>query len=167
MRVRRYFEADRERVTELFTRSVHALGAQQYDEAQREAWAPSEPDLERFRARFATMTLLLAEEGDDLLGFVGYEPDGHVDFLYTSPDHARRGVATRLHDEAAAALRELGVTRLYTEASEVARPFFERQGYEVVEREVVTRGGIELSRYRMRCTPLGSISSSASRGPTP
>jgi len=150
MRIRRYVEADLERVTELFTRSVHALGAQRYDEAQRQAWAPAEPDLERFRARFAGMTLLLAEDQDDLLGFVGFEPDGHVDFLYTSPDHARRGVATRLHDEAVAALRELGVTALFTEASEVARPFFERQGYAVVEREVVELRGVALPRHRMR-----------------
>ncbi|MFN3243107.1 MAG: GNAT family N-acetyltransferase [Planctomycetota bacterium] len=150
MRVRRYVEADLQRVTELFTRSVHALGAPHYDPEQREAWAPAEPDHERFRARFSTMTVLLAEDQGDLLGFVGFESDGHVDFLYTSPDHARRGVATRLHDEVVAALRELGVTGLYTEASEVARPFFERQGYVVVEREVVTRGGVSLPRYRMR-----------------
>ncbi|MGC6487210.1 MAG: GNAT family N-acetyltransferase [Planctomycetota bacterium] len=167
MRVRRYVDADLERVTALFTRSVHALSAPSYDEAQREAWAPSEPALERFRARFAAMTVLLAESGDDLLGFIGFEADGHVDFLYTSPDHARLGVATRLHDEAAAALRERGVSRLYTEASEAARPFFERQGYAVVEREVVTRGGVELPRYRMRRARSGPVSSSASRRRTP
>lgn len=158
MQLRPYREQDLAAVTELFTRSVHGLGAARYDGAQREAWAPRTPDPERFRARFANMHVLLAEQGGDLLGFIGFEPDGHIDFLYTSPDHARRGVASKLHDAAVAMLRDLGVNELFTEASEVARPFFERQGYEVVEREVVTRGAVALPRYRMR------LSCSASRG---
>ncbi|MCK5940717.1 MAG: hypothetical protein KAI24_02010 [Planctomycetes bacterium] len=62
------------------------------------------------------------------------------------PQHLLRHGAGRV----VAALRALGVTELFTEASEVARPFFERQGYVVVEREVVRRAGVALPRYRMR-----------------
>lgn len=71
--------------------------------------------------------------------------------LFTSPAHVRLGVAKALHDAARDALADLGVIELFTEASEVARPFFEKQGYEVVHREVVQIRGSELLRYRMRC----------------
>jgi len=38
----------------------------------------------------------VAEHDDILVGFGSYEDDGHLDFLFTHPDFARRGVATRL-----------------------------------------------------------------------
>ena len=96
------------------------------------------------------MSILLAEQEGLLMGFLGYFEDGHMDFLYTAPAAARRGVATALHRQVEATLRAAGVTELYTEASLVARPFFEAQGYPVTEEEVLERQGVQLRRFRMR-----------------
>lgn len=46
--------------------------------------------------------------------------------------------------------RELGATTLTTEASRMARPFFERQGWSVVAEQVVVIRGVRLTNYRMR-----------------
>ena len=94
--------------------------------------------------------MLVAERDGRLAGFVGYELDGHIDMLFTAPRCARAGVASRLHDAAERVLQAAGVTELFTEASDVARPFFERQGYVVVERESVVARGVRLERQRMR-----------------
>lgn len=151
MHIREFRPTDLEAVVALFTDSVHGLTGEHYDDHQRQSWAPNPPDLERWRAKVATQKLLLAELDGELMGMVGFEPDGHVDVLFTAPGHARKGVARALHDEARRQLSQLGVTELFTEASEVARPFFEKQGYEVVHREVVQLRGSSLSRYVMRC----------------
>lgn len=93
-----------------------------------------------------------AEQADpaELAGFVAYSERGHIDLLYVVPARARRGVASRLYAQVEAALRQAGVPWVYTEASAIARPFFERQGFRVVEEQHVERHGIFLRRYAMQ-----------------
>lgn len=148
--VRPLRESDLEGLAALFTQSVHVLAAGHYDATQRFAWAPQEFDLDTWRRRFAPLSTLLAERDSELAGFIAYEQNGHIEFLYTSPRHARRGVASSLFARAERALAALSVRELTTEASLVARPFFERQGFEVTEEQVVRRGDAYLRRYAMR-----------------
>ncbi len=42
------------------------------------------------------------------------------------------------------------VVAIHTEASRISRPFFEKQGYTLVEIERVDRFGVEFERFRMR-----------------
>lgn len=156
MHIREFRPTDLEAVAELFTASVHGLASPAYTSEQLQAWAPEPPDLERWRQKLSVQTLLLAEHQGDLLGMLGYELDGHVDVLFTHPDHVRKGVAKQLHAEAERRLLRHGVRELFTEASEIARPFFAQQGYQVELREEVTARGVALHRYRMRRRPAGS-----------
>jgi putative acetyltransferase len=151
MKVRPYEEADLESVVRLFTASVHGLAADHYDAKERAAWAPESPDLEAWRSKLGKLDVLVAE-GDDgkLLGFIGCEGDGHVDLLFTAPEHARKGVASGLYQGAEAQLATSGVMTLYAEVSLVARPFFESQGFQLVKKQVVERAGVPLTRFAMR-----------------
>lgn len=150
MQIREFRPTDLEAVVALFTASVRGLAGNAYGEQQLQAWAPDPPDLEHWRRKIAGQNLLLAELEGELLGMVGYEHNGHVDVLFTHPDHARKGIAAKLHTEAVRRLGEIGVHELFTESSEVALPFFARQGYQVERREVVPAHGVSLHRYRMR-----------------
>lgn len=153
MQIREFRPTDLEAAVALFTASVRGLADVAYAEDQLRAWAPDPPDLEHWGRKLSGQNVLLADEHGELIGMLGYEDDGHVDVLFTHPDHARRGIAGRLHREAEQRLAANGVHELFTEASEVARPFFERHGYAVEQREVVQARGVELHRYRMRRLP--------------
>src|SRR6187551_2665898 len=99
MHVRPYTDADLAAVAQLFTDAIHGLAVTHYDEAQRKAWAPQPPDLGIWAARLKPLKVLLAQDAENseaLLGFVGYEEDGHIDLMFTSPLTARRGVASQL-----------------------------------------------------------------------
>ena len=149
MKIRSYTDDDLAAVAALFTASIHGLATGHYDAAQRAAWAPQPPDLDEWRRRLQGLNTLLAETQGRLAGFLAYAEDGHVDLLYTAPDSPRKGVASALYAEAEAALFASGVRRLYTEASLVARPFFERQGFVVREVQDVERRGLVFRRYAM------------------
>ena len=148
--IRKYRIQDLSPVVRLFTDSVHELTAGAYDETQRYAWASRTPHLDTWRERLESLETLVAEEGSDLAGFISYEKDGHIDLVFTAPNYARRGIASALYHEAEQQLKELGVTELKTEASGVARPFFERHGFEVVDEQRVTVRGAQFLRYLMR-----------------
>lgn len=152
MLIRPYTRADLGPVAQLFTDAVHGLAASHYDEAQRAAWAPRPPDLNYWQSRLSRLQVLVAQDAEDggaLLGFIGYEKDGHIDLMFTSPTVARRGVASALLGRAEAALRALKVPKLFTEASLVGQPFFERQGFTVEEEQRVELRGAQFTRFAM------------------
>lgn len=150
MRIRPCQPPDLEPLLALFTASVHGLGRAHYDPAQLAAWAPPAPDLAGWKQRLERAHTLVAEVDGQLAGFLSCQLDGHIDLLFVAPDHARRGVATRLFAQAQAMLVAAGIRELTTEASLVARPFFERQGFIVHETQSVERQGVVLRRHAMR-----------------
>lgn len=150
MTIRTYRDTDVEAVAALFTAAVHEVAASHYTAAQRAAWAPQPPDLAHWRRRMAGLNTLLFDTGAGLAGMIGYEDDGHIDLLFTAPGQTRSGVASRLYARVESILAQAGVTELYTEASLLARPFFERQGFVVTEAQQIPRGDQVLRRFAMR-----------------
>ena len=137
----------------VFTEAVHALGAAHFDARQLQAWAPRPPDVAGWAARLSAPDLhvrVALTHTDEVAGFIAWSDDGHIDLLFTHPAQARRGVATALFREAERSLAALGVRALFTEASPIARPVFERWGFVVQEEQRVLRHGVELWRYAMR-----------------
>lgn len=135
MNVRPYTDADLEAVAAVFTSSVHVLAGAAHDETQRRAWAPQPPDLHHWRKRVSHFQSFVAVEGAEVAGFISYEPHGHIELLYVAPSYARRGVASLLYGHVERALLSAGVTELYTEASLVAKPVFERLGFVLTEEQ--------------------------------
>jgi len=147
--IRKYQIQDLSPVVRLFTDSVHELTASAYDETQRYAWASRTPHLDAWRERLDSLETLVAEEGDSLAGFISYDKDGTIDLVFTAPNFARRGIASTLYHEAEKQLIAMGAKELKTESSVVARLFFERHGFEVVDEQRGTVRGAQFLRYNM------------------
>ncbi len=82
--------------------------------------------------------------------FGDLEPDGHIDHLYCRPDAAGRGVASALLDALIARGAEAGLPELRVEASELARPLFERKGFRTLARRDFEVRGVAIHNYAMR-----------------
>lgn len=150
--LRAYQTSDLTALVELFQASVSQLSTRHYDAAQRQAWSPEVAELPAWQTRFASLELLIAEDGQVIVGFIGFSLNGHIDLLYSAPSHARQGVASALYTAAEQRLRALGVRELFTEASLVAQAFFASQGFSVQQAQTVTRGAVTLPRMLMRKT---------------
>ena len=150
--IRPYRESDLAALALLFTRSVHGLAREHYDSKQLSAWASAAMDLTAWEARLAGLKTLLAHADENPVGFLSYERNGHIDLLYVSPSHSRRGIASALYAAAEAALRSEGIFEFVTEASKTARPFFERHGFRVTEEQNIEVRGVAFTRYEMRKT---------------
>ncbi len=66
--------------------------------------------------------------------------EGYIDLAFVAPDAIGHGIGKALYDAILSEASNLGVPRLHAEASHLARPFFERQGWSVVKSQTVTRG---------------------------
>jgi len=150
LEVRPYVEADLTDLVKVYGESVRTLGAPFYDAVQLEAWAPSNPDEARWRERFSQLETLVGIVGGTVAGFVSYTREGYVDFLFTSPVFARRGVATTLYGQAEVRLKSYGVEQVTTHSSLAARDFFERRGFCIEGAEIVECRGARLQRFQMK-----------------
>lgn len=123
-------------LADLTLAAIRHVGSERYSLEQVEAWASRHPGPERFLARSATGAhIIVAADADDRpVAYALLEPDGHLDMLYCHPGHTRKGLADELLAASVQHAQAKGITRLYTEASELARPAFERAGYVVTQR---------------------------------
>jgi putative acetyltransferase len=145
-------EGDADAMVEVYRRAVRALGARDYTPEQVEAWVSRGLDAARFRQKIADgrKGWVAVDAEGRVCGFVDLEADGHIDFLYVDPDRAGQGVAGRLLAELEQAARSAGLTGLHVEASETARPVFERHGYTVVRRRDFEIGDVAIHNYAMK-----------------
>jgi putative acetyltransferase len=150
--IRPYRADDAPQMAQLYFESVRALGPRGYTPAQVTAWAPAPlaPIDVLTRAADGRTTFVAADADDRVVAYADLEPDGHVDHLYCHPDFAGRGVASRLLEALIAHAIQRRLPALHVEASELARPVFERHGFTVTARRDFEIRGVPIHNYAMR-----------------
>jgi putative acetyltransferase len=149
MNERQYEPGDLSRVMETYTASVRSLAAPYYSAEQIAAWAPIPPDEARWRERLAALHTIVIEADGLVAGFASYTHAGYLDFLFTHPAFARRGIASRLYHRVESELIALGAPTVTTLASLAGRPFFERHRFQLDSEESVECRGVYLRRFAM------------------
>ncbi|MEW9853943.1 GNAT family N-acetyltransferase [Novosphingobium sp. M1R2S20] len=149
--IRTFRPGDQHALRNIHLSSITRVGPLAYSPAQVAAWAGRIRDTEEWLEwhRFGDrITVSVASDGQPV-AFALLEADGHLDMLYCHPDHLRQGHALRLVEEASAFARSVGLSMLYTEASELARPVFEAGGYKVEHRQDFLLDGVPIHNYAM------------------
>ena len=124
-------------------------GPTQYTDAQSKAWAPLPRSGAEWANRLTGKTLILAEHGTRILGFMSIEPGGYVDFAYIRPEGQGSGLFRRLFQEVETRAKAAGETELSTHASLMAQPAFAAMGFEIDFHETVEVDDQQLDRARM------------------
>ncbi len=146
--LRRYTMDDADITLALFQRAVREVASRDYTPAQIEAWA-GHIDRRVWGNNLERQSTWVAMRENTLAGFASLNDHGHLDMLFVSPDHQRRGVARALLMTAEQAAWQRGMDRMTTEASLTALPFFKARGFEVVKAQEIERRGQVLKNFRM------------------
>jgi putative acetyltransferase len=160
--LRPYLPADVRRCAEIFRSSINELAADDYDEDQRGAWASRADDEQAFGARLTGALTLLAMIDGAVAGFASLKGADHVDMLFVDPEFARQGAGGALVEAFTKLAQARGAKRLTVDASDSARPLFERQGFTAERRNLVSIGDQWLANTTMTKT-LGAESAPPTR----
>jgi len=147
--LRPYLPPDARRCAEIFRSSIDELAADDYDEDQREAWASRADDEQAFGAKLSGALTLLAVIDGAVAGFASLKGAEEIDMLFVDPEFARQGVGRTLVDALTKLAQARGAKRLTVEASDVAKPLFERQGFTSQQRNLVRVGDQWLANTTM------------------
>lgn len=151
--VREAAAGDAAAVADLFYHTVLNVNVRDYSVAQVAAWAGPSPEPTKWEQRIAAdkskRRMFVAIRGREVVGFAELEVDGHLDTLYVHHEYQGYGIASALLDRIEAEALGLGLSRLYTEASITAEPFFRARGFSVVRPQVVEVRGRKFRNFVM------------------
>jgi putative acetyltransferase len=149
--IRPYRAGDETGIARVFFDSVRHVGIRHYSAAQVEAWAPAPPPVDALLARVTDgrLTLVAVDASGAVVGYGDLEPDGHIDHLYCAPEAVGIGVGGRLVAALLDAAEQQGIADLSVEASDAARPVFERHGFVVTARNDLERHDVALHNWSM------------------
>jgi putative acetyltransferase len=147
--LRPFLSADLPILSEIRFAAIKELTVEDYDEAQRQAWASAADDGAAFKRSLEKGLTLVALIGGGLVGFISPQDRGQIDQLYVHPAVARTGVASALIDAIEKLAAARAVATLVTDGSDTAKPFFEARGYQAMHRNTIEIEGEYLGNMRM------------------
>lgn len=133
----------------IYRASVMDLTSDDYSEAQQAAWAETS-DAPDFSTKLSNQLTLVATINGAPVAFISLKGTDHVGMLYVHPGVVRQGVATMLYDAIEKLAAARGAKALTVDASDTARPFFEKRGFEGVHRNTVPVGEEWLGNTHMK-----------------
>lgn len=160
--LRPYVPADARRCAGIFRAAIEELATDDYDADQREAWASRADDEAAFAKSLASMLTLIAVIDGEAAGFASLKGADVIEMLFVAPDLARSGAATALVDALTKLAAARGAKRLTVEASETAKPLFDKLGFTSEKRNIVNVAGEWLANTTMTKT-LGAPSAPETR----
>ncbi len=144
MKLRAYRLEDLPHLARLFHDTVHVINRRDYTQQQVEAWAPAEIDLSCWKQRLDEEEIVIAEKDGMIVGFCSWDATGYLDFLYVHHAFQRNGIASALYATAERTMRTNKLSRVHTQASVTAQPFFLRQHFRITKHQIVNIRGVEL-----------------------
>jgi putative acetyltransferase len=144
--------ADVPQLAEIFRASIEELTADDYSEAQQEAWASVADDEDDFGARLAGELTLIATYDGAAIGFAALAGNKEIDMLYVHPAAAGQGAGAMLCDALEKLAAARGAKEVTVDASDSARGFFEKRGFKAQQRNTVSLGDEWLANTTMSKT---------------
>lgn len=143
-------DTDKIELRSLYRNTVLTINRRDYSQEEVEDWASCGDDLSKIGEMIKTHYFIVAvDQLSQIVGFSSITPQGYLHSMFVHKDFQGRGVATILLKEIERYAASVGITRITSEVSLTARPFFEKRGY-VVEVEQKRRANqLCLTNYWM------------------
>lgn len=134
----------------MFLAAITVTAAADYSTERIAAWArPDQRNLADWDLAMSRRNSYVAVIEGAIAGFSDVSADGHVEMMFVSPQHARRGVGRKLLGTLEARAIDAGARRMSADVSITARPFFVRHGFLVAAEQHPVAAGVEMTNYRM------------------
>jgi putative acetyltransferase len=148
--LRPYLPQDAALLADIFRASIEELTGDDYNVAQREAWAQAADDLAGFAARLGKHLTLIATLEGTPVGFISLDGPSDIGLFYVHPAVAGHGAGAMLYEAVEKLSTSRGVPHLTVQASDSAREFFVRRGFTAERRSSVSIGNEWLSNTAMK-----------------
>lgn len=135
---------------ELYKNTVLTVNRKDYTADEVEDWASCGDDITHLVELFEEQDYVVAEnENGVIVGFASVNYAGYIHTLFVHKDFQHQGIATSLYHYIELYAKEKGAKQLTSEVSITAKPFFEKQGFQVDEEQRRRANKLYLTNYKM------------------
>jgi putative acetyltransferase len=150
MHIRKATPEDIPELKELYYNTITSINAKDYNEEQIKAWASTADRTESLLKRIHEQYFFVAETDDKIItGFSSLDKTGYLDLMYVHKDFQNMSVAKQLLQKIIETAVMLNVSRLETDASITAKPFFEKHSFKIICEQTVLIKDVALVNYKM------------------
>ncbi len=143
-------QSDTAELRDLFRNTVLMINSCDYSQAEVEDWASCGDDLSKIGDMIKTHYFIVAvNQQSQIVGFSSITPQGYLHSMFVHKDFQGKGIATMLLEEIERYAITTGITRITSEVSLTARPFFEKRGYIVEEEQKRKANQLSLTNFWM------------------
>ncbi|GLT16430.1 acetyltransferase [Vibrio zhanjiangensis] len=147
--IRQYNPEDTQALWEVFFLTVRNINRAHYSQQQVEAWAPDDWDMKKWHETMSRIKPYIAEINGQVAGYADLQDSGLIDHFFCHHECQGQGVGRALMEHVKQQAQRRGISRLYSEVSITARPFYERMGFKVVREQQVEMRGQFLTNFVM------------------
>jgi len=128
----------------VFKVSTESLASKDYSAEQIKVWVEG-ASAERFDEAIRNQYFLVAESQQQVIGFASLQDNNYIDFVFVHPEAAGKGLAQEL----IASLLKTANFPVSVDASETAKPLFEKLGFELIQKNQLEIDGTSIHNYHM------------------
>ncbi|MCF6453215.1 GNAT family N-acetyltransferase [Vibrio sp. MMG022] len=147
--IRDFQEEDAPKLWALFFNTVRNVNRRDYTEQQVKAWTQEGFDSQLWLKKMISIQPFVAVLDGVIVGYSDVQPSGLVDHFFCHHEYQGQGVGRALMTHVLEQAKAKGLTRIYSEVSVTARPFYEHMGFIVVNEQQVEVRGATLTNYVM------------------
>lgn len=148
--IRIALDTDKIELRSLYRNTVLTINRRDYSQEEVEDWASCGDDLSKIGEMIKTHYFIVAvDQLSQIVGFSSITPQGYLHSMFVHKDFQGKGVATILLKEIERYAVSVGITRITSEVSITARPFFEKRGYMVEVEQKRRANQLCLTNYWM------------------
>lgn len=151
MLIRNYQRQDSQVLATIFANAILAIDDSIYSPRQKQAWLGNH-SADYWQQRFEQTQPFVAVIDGVAVGFVEFGFDngiGEIDCFYIAPTFQQQGVGQALFEKVLSIAKENNVHHISVNASHIAKSFFEKQGFQTVQKNSVERSNIILENWLM------------------
>lgn len=135
---------------EVFRNTVLTVNRHHYSQAEVEDWASCGNESSKWKEVVENQYFLLAENSYlQIVGFSSITSQGYLHLIFVHKDFQSQGIATKLLKEIEQYAKDKGITKITSEVSLTARPFFEKRGYTVEKEQKRQANQLRLTNFIM------------------
>lgn len=136
-------------IKDLFESTILSINSRDYSQAEVEDWA-SCGNLSKLKEMINTHYFTVAVNlQSQIVGFSSITPQGYLHSMFVHKDFQGKGIATLLLEDIERHANQSGITKITSEVSLTARPFFEKQGYTVTTEQKRQANKLSLTNFWM------------------
>lgn len=137
-------------IKDLFKNTVLTINRKDYSQMEVEDWASCGDNLPKLNKMLQTHYFIVAVNlQSQIVGFSSITPQGYLHSMFVHRDFQNQGIASLLLNDIEQYASKNKITKITSEVSLTARPFFEKRGYIVEIEQKRQANKLSLTNFQM------------------